>query len=72
VISLVFALSVLALIRLPRVPLFGGSQGLLARALGSHGREGEQALDVLTPTFRARRHGRGANERLEAIVAGVA
>jgi hypothetical protein len=72
VIPLVFALSVLAFIRLPRVPLFGGSQGLLARALGPHGREREQTLDVLTPTLWAQRHSRGANERLEAIVAGMA
>jgi hypothetical protein len=72
VVRLVLSLGVNALVRLTHITLFRRAHGLLPRALRPHGRQRQQPLEVLTPTFRARRHGSPADERLEHVAARAA
>ncbi|HMA25002.1 MAG TPA: hypothetical protein VKP00_13430, partial [Gemmatimonadaceae bacterium] len=72
VVRLVLSLGVHAFVGLTRVALFRGAHGLLLRARGPYGRQRQQSLEILTPAFRTRGHGRSADERFERVAAGTA
>jgi hypothetical protein len=72
VVRLVLSLRVNALVRLTRIALLRRAHGLLSRALRPHGRQRQQPLEILAPTFGARGYGSTADERLEHVATSAA